>query len=198
MDFNPQSYSPDGTAVFATDNQLLVKFFRHPEISQIKSKEANLPIYDDVDMISVIQPGEKEEIKVLATEFHKRRFPKQWEAYKSGQELAQSGTPLDHLFSAEPGTILNLKQFNIFTVQQLANITDSAIANIPMGRTLQERARAYLQTSKSNENEMAAMQKQIDDLKALLASGGKTEPETTPQPEVKRGPGRPRVNPAAV
>ncbi len=122
MDFNPQSYAPDGTAIFAKDDQLLVKFYRHPELSQVKSKASGLPVYDDVDMISVIQPGEKDPVQVMASDMHKRRFPKQWEAYKAGVELASSGTPLDHLFPSEPGIILTLKNFNVFTVQQLANL----------------------------------------------------------------------------
>lgn len=196
MDFNPQSYAPDGTAIFANDGQLLVKFFRHPEISQIKSVKANLPIYDNVDMISVIQPGEKEEIKVLATDMHKRRFPKQWEAYEKGQELAQSGTPLDHLFPSDPGAILNLKAFNIFTVQQLAAVTDSALANIPMGRTLCEKAKAYLNSAAANTNQIEEMQKQIDALKSQLTASPDTE--TPPQTEAKRGPGRPRATQPAV
>ena len=126
MDFNPQSYAPDGTAIFANDAQLLVKFFNHPQISKFKSDKAGLPMYDDVEMISVIQPGEKEEIKVLATEFHRRRFPKQYEAFQKGLEQTAGGTPLDHLFPSEPSTIANLKAFNIYTVQQLAAITDVA------------------------------------------------------------------------
>ncbi len=37
MEFNPQSYAPDGTAIFGNDAQLLVKFFVHPELSKFKS-----------------------------------------------------------------------------------------------------------------------------------------------------------------
>lgn len=199
MDFNPQGYTPDGTAIFAKDDQLLVKFFRHPELSHQKSKEKGMPIYDDVDMISVIQPGEKEEIKVMADEFHKRRFPKQWDAYKAGIEQHQSGTPLEHLFPAEPGTLLTLKSFNVFTVQQLANISDSSMGNIPMGRTLSDKAKAYLSSATNGQNFHAmqsAMQKQIDDLKAMLADQGIQAPTppalNLPTEEPRRGPGRPR------
>ncbi len=171
MDFNPQSYAPDGTAIFANDAQLLVKFFNHPQISKFKSDKAGLPIYDDVEMISVIQPGEKEEIKVLATEFHRRRFVRQYEAFKKGLEQTAGGTPLDHLFPSEPSTIANLKAFNVFTIQQLAALTDSAMGQIPMGRTLVDRARAYLSSAGQGQNfhaMQAAMQKQIDELKGML------------------------------
>lgn len=171
MDFNPQSYAPDGTAIFANDAQLLVKFFNHPQISKFKSDAAGLPIYDDVEMVSVIQPGEKEEIKILAQDFHRRRFPKQYEAFKKGLEQTAGGTPLDHLFPSEPSTVVNLKAFNIFTIQQLAAISDSAMIQIPMGRSLVDRARAYLSSAGQGQNfhaMQAAMQKQIDELKAML------------------------------
>lgn len=191
MDFNPQSYAPDGTAIFAKDDQLLIKFFRHPELSQIKSKANGVPVYDDVDMISVIQPGEKEEVKVVATDMHKRRFPKQWEAYKSGQDQAQSGTPLDHLFPAEPGAVLTLRAFNVFTVQQLANLSDTAMINIPMGRTLADKAKAYLASASAGQNfhtMQDSMQRQIDALKAALAERGVEAPETpaSPEPEARQ------------
>lgn len=202
MDFNPQGYGADGVAIFAKDDQLLVKFFKHAELSHYKSKEKGLPVYDDVDMISVIQPGEKEEVKIVADPFHKRRFPKQWESYQRGIEQQQSGTPLEHLFPSEPGTILTLKSFNVFTVQQLALLTDSAMTNIPMGRTLSDKAKAYISSASGGQNfhaMQAGMQKQIDELKAMLADRGvEVAPPAPlnlpnePQPEARRGPGRPR------
>jgi len=187
MEFNPQGYTPDGVAVFGSDQSLLVKFYRHAELSQHKSKAEGRPIYDDVEMVSVIQPGEKEEVKVAANEFHRRRFPKQYEAFKNGLEQAQTGTPLDLLFPAEPSTILALKSANVFTVEQLANISDTAMNGIPMGRTLCDRAKKYLQTASGGQgfHQMEAMQKKIQELQEQLAA------TQAPQPEQRRGPGRP-------
>lgn len=210
MDFNPLETSPGGVAVFAKDDQLLVKFFRHAELSQFKSKAAKMPIYDEVDMVSVIYPGEKEEIKVLADDFHKQRFPRQWDAYQKGIEQRASGTPLEMLFPDQPVTILSLKTFHIHTIQQLAMISDTAMNNIPMGRTLSDKAKAYLSSAMGGQNfhtMQAAMQKQIDELKALLADKGVevSDPpalnlpaEDQPQPEARRGPGRPRKEQAAA
>ncbi len=188
MDFNPQSYAPDGTAVFANDAQLLVKFFKHPVISQYQSNEKGRPVYDDVIMVSVIQPGEKEKVEVLANDWHKARFPKQWDSFQKGVEAAVSGTPLDMLFPAEPSAILTLKSFNVFTVEQLASLTDSAIANMPMGRALVDRAKRYLDTA-TGGSEFHHMQKRIAELEAKLAdqAEGAAAAPSTP----RRGPGRP-------
>ena len=209
MDFNPQGYSPDGTAIFAKDTDLLVKFFRHPELSQIKSVKAGAPIYDDVDMIEVITPGEKDPVRQIASEIHKRRFPRQWEAYKSGQEMAQSGTPIELLLTAQPGTVLQLKSLNIHTIQQLAGLSDAAKQMIPMGgQQLQDKARAYLSAAHDGQNfhaMQAAMQAQIDKMANMLAEAGISPPapaalnlpDEKPQTEAKRGPGRPPKTQAA-
>jgi hypothetical protein len=204
MDFNPQSYAPDGTAIFAKDTDLLVRFFKHAELSQYKSVRDGMPIHDDVDMIEVITPGEREPVKVVATELHKRRFPRQWEAYKSGQEQSMSGTPIDLLFPSEPSTVLRLKSQNVHTIQQLAALSDSAKQSLGMGaQQFQDKARTYLSAAHDGQNfhtMQANMQKQIDDLKALLAEQGVQAPEAPaanlpPETEapVRRGPGRPRT-----
>lgn len=189
MDFNPQSYSPDGTAIFGNDAQLLIKFFIHPELSKFKSSESGAPVYDDVEMIEVFQPGEKESVKQLVTDFHRRRFHKQYEAFRDGKEQSATGTPLDLLFPSEPGMILTLKSFHIFTIQQLAALNDTAITNLPMGgRQLVERAKTYLATARTGADlhQMESMQKQIAELQAALIA--KNETPETPQ---RRGPGRP-------
>ncbi len=197
MDFQPLGYSPDGAAIFAQDSQLLVKFFRHAELSQYKSKQSGVPIYDDVDMIEVLTPGEKDPVIVPATVFHKRRFPKQWEAYQAGIELHQSGTPIEMLFTNEPGTVKQLKHHNVYTIQQLASLNDAAKQMIGMGgQQLQERAKAYLAKASDGQafHQIDAMQKQIEQLKAALAEKGIEAPavSTEPQTEARRGPGRPK------
>lgn len=201
MDFNPQSIAPDGTAIFANDSQLLVKFSVHSELSQHKSKQAGAPVYDDIEIVTIMNPGEKEPVIVQADEFHKRRFPKQYEAFKKGIEDQQGGTPLELLFPASPSTVKQLKGFHIFTIQQLAAISDSAMTQIPMGRSLVDRAKQYLAQAGHGQtfHAMEAMQAQIDALKSALAEAGQPVPETPAiavQPQ-RRGPGRPKRTPSA-
>lgn len=202
MDFNPLSISPDGMAVFATDKQLLVKFVRHAELSQFKSVKAGAPIYDDVDMIEVYTPGEKDPVRVVATEFHKRRFPDQWKAYQDGIELHQSGTPIELLFTNEPSAVRLLKHLNVHTIQQLSALSDTAKQQIGHGaQQWQDRAKTYLNSASGGQNfhEMEAMKARMAQLEALLAEKGVEAPAITePQPEARRGPGRPRKDQAAA
>lgn len=188
MQFEPQGYTPDGVALFGSDERLLVRFFHHPQIGKFESDAAGRPIYHDVLMIEVIQPGEKESVKVLANDWHKMRFPKQWDAFQKGIQAERHGTRLDHLFPSEPAQIKSLEAMNVYTVEELASISDTSIGNIPMGRQLVDRARAYLASASSGVAHHQS-QREIEDLKAQVAA--LTEKlAMSPEPQ-RRGPGRP-------
>lgn len=193
LDFNPQTYTPDGVAVFGNDAQLLVRFFIHPELSTYQSKNSGAPVYHDVEMIEVFQPGEKDSVKQLVTDFHRHRFPKQYQAFKEGKEQTSTGTPLELLFPSEPSIVLTLKNLHVYTIQQLAALNDTGIANLPMGgRQLVERAKQYLATAQTGANmhQMEAMQQQIAELQAQLAAAKQPETSETPETPQRRGPGR--------
>lgn len=196
LDFNPSSYTPDGVAVFGDDSKLLVKFFVHAEISPIKSKAEGRPVHDDVVMVSVIQPGEKEEVKVLANDWHKARFPKQWDAFEKGHAQTISGTRLEFLFPGEPSTILMLNGFNVFTVEQLAGLSDTGMNNVPRGRSLAVRAQEYLQSAGSGSafHQIEAMKQETAELRAALEEMRQRAEDADRQTEElpkRRGPGRP-------
>ncbi len=195
MEFNPVAYTPDGVAVFGKDEGLLVRFFKHPVISRYASTESGVPIYNDVVMIEVINPGEKDPVRVLKTREHEFRFARQWEAFCKGEsQEAQSGTPLDHLFPNEPSMVLTLKSLNVFSVQQLANLHDTAINNIPMGRTLVDRAKAYLGTAEGGaqfhqmEKTIADQKSAMDDLRTQMAA---MQAQLAAAPPAPKKPGRP-------
>lgn len=194
-----QDIAPDGTAIYASDRQTLTKFRIHSELSHHKSKAAGMPVYDDVEVIEMRVPGEKEPVIVAATEFHKRRFPREYEAFKKGQESAHTGTPLDLLFPTSPSTVKQLQAFHIFSIQQLASISDTAKTQIPMGQSLVDRAKEYLARAGAGQNfhAMEEMQRQIAALTARLEEAGVPAPEMpsvipAEQPK-RRGPGRPKA-----
>lgn len=196
MEFNPISYTPDGVAVFGRDEGLLVKFYKHPVLARYASTERGIPIYDDVIMIEVMNPGETEVRRVLKSREHEFRFPRQWEAFCKGEKQeVQSGTPLDLLFPNEPGTVLTLKATNIFTVQQLANLHDTAINNLQFGRSLVDRAKAYLGTAEGGaqfhqmEKTIADQARALEDMKTQMAAM-QAQMKAAPQTQPKR-PGRP-------
>lgn len=182
------SYWPDGTPYADKEEQTFARFEKIARLNKFKSKKG-LPVYEDEVVLKVIHPGEKDHIVILADDIHKMRFPKQWEAFQNGEDQTKSGTPLELLFPSEPGTVATLKGVNVFTIQQLANLDDTGLLHIPMGRTLSERAKLYL--SKAREgSKFHDMQSQIDELKALLAQKNEEIPGENAEP-LKKKPGRP-------
>lgn len=182
------AYWPDGTAYADKEEQTFARFEKQARLNKFKSKKG-LPVYEDEIVVKVIHPGEKDPVIVLADDIHKMRFAKQWDAFEKGEDQTKTGTPLELLFPSEPGTVATLKGVNVYTIQSLANLTDTGMIHIPMGRTLVDRAKLYL--SKSQEGaKFHDMQSQIDELKALLAQKNEEIPGEHAEP-LKKKPGRP-------
>lgn len=179
------AYWPDGTPYADKEEQTFAKFEKIARLSKYKSKVNGIPTYEDEVVLKVIHPGEKDHVVVLASEIHKMRFPKQWEAFQKGEDQTKSGTPLELLFPSEPGTVATLRAANVFTVQQLSNLTDTGMIHIPMARTLVERAKLYLNKSQEGAK-FHDMQAQIDELKALLAQKNEEIPGENAAPLRKK------------
>jgi len=112
---------------FAFDNRLHVKFFMRSTINVDKSTEANRPIYDDVEYVEIMMPGEKRNIieRPAASMRDDLRFPKQYAQFRAGVKDQISGTPLKVLPFMTDARVEEMAFFKIFTVEQLAELSDS-------------------------------------------------------------------------
>lgn len=118
---------------FGSDASLFVEFFRAAERNNFRSTEAGIPQYDSVVMVKIVQPGERDAAVMRATDLHKMRFPRQWEAFENQQDQQASGMPLVVLYDGQPDLIANLKAAKIHTVEQLAGLTEQAIDRMGRG-----------------------------------------------------------------
>ncbi len=160
---------PDGTVAFGDDSKLNVRFFRGTEIHGMQSIEQGRPVTVGVDMIGLRQPGERDEHHGRVTEIHKQRFPRQWQAYVEGREHVPDGTPLDVLFPTEPETVENLRSLKVYTVEQLAELQENAIARLGMGsRDLVTKAQKFMAAA-TNYQAANKMNKELEDVKAEKA-----------------------------
>lgn len=144
--------------------------------------------FQNVEFVSIITPGDKNAMprhKVTPTLIEMYR--PWYEHWRKGLELAPSGTPLEMWPILTPAQVRELKVLNIFTVEQLKGIPDTALQNLPFGRTLRNQAVAWLDSKKEAdlvevtraqnetlkqgmlmlEKQMQAMQQQLDAAKAL-------------------------------
>ena len=180
FEFSIQGRAPDGSPIMGRDDQMHAEFFVHPRLSLSKTREANgVQVFDGVEMIRLIQPGEKDVVCVMSTDWHRARFPRQYEAFQKGQEQRNVGTPLNLLFPTAPETIATLNASHIFSIEQLANINDTAIGNLPFGRDLTNKAKQYLGSQKGGQG-FHAMQSQIEALEAKLAALSKPAEDDDP------------------
>ena len=168
MDFD-QSRQHEG------DDKLFVVFYGGTRINEAKSQEAGRPVHDDVDLIKIIIPGQRDSVVAEATYDYQQRFPRQWAQYKANKEQTGSGTPLSELTWLTAAQIADLKAMNVHTVEQLASISDAQAHSFMGFHGLKQRAQTYLDASAGNapllkmQTELESRDAQIAELQAQVA-----------------------------
>ena len=168
------------------DDKLAVLFKHHAVKNEAKSKEAGRPIFDDLEVCEVRPPGSRgiyvfpstsvshtsgdgmfgtEEVKVTYAE----RFSRQYRQFKEQQAQTITGTPLAHVPFLTEARRAELRALNIYTAEQLAMIDGQELKNLGSGgRDLKNRAMEYIEASKTNAPNLAAMA-ELEQLKARNA-----------------------------
>jgi hypothetical protein len=125
----------------------------------------------------------------------KERFAAQYEAFKTKRQARHiEGTPLKNWPMISALRIAEFEAVGIFSVENLAAVSDTNVVKLADGRVWREKAAAWLASAKDNavsvkyaaenerlRNDLEEMRKQIAELSAKVDD-----------PEAKRGPGRPR------
>lgn len=162
--------------------------------------------WTNIEMVQLLTPGDNKASPVhKVTDGLRHMYSREYEAWRKGLEIAPEGWPLEMWSVLSPAQVHALKSINIFTVEQLGQISDSNLRVIPMGKTLRNQAQAALSAKEKSdsveaerrknellnnslqmaEERMAAMQAQID---ALVEKKAEGDAEDAPK---RRGPGRP-------
>ena len=158
--------------------------------------ENGLPVFRTVEYVEILIAGDRGNAPVKrVNEAVKAQFPDhyaRWKATKVNPDMIGDGIPLS-LWPLIPKEMAKaLEYMNVFTVQQLAGLTDSAISKPgAIGlRDMREKAKAFLDSSKQAapiakleienrelKDRMHMLQGQIDQ---LIEAGRKKD---HPQPE---------------
>lgn len=169
-------------ARYAEDSKLFVTFFKHPREDKAASLKEGRPIYQEVDYVRIMVPGDKDSVVVRpARLLDKQRFAKQFAAYEQGEKEYQEGMPLKAWPMVTRGQVEELKYFGIHTVEQLADLADIHVQKFMGMGTLKEQAKAYIQQAKENaplvqlnaaveakDAEIAALNEAVEDLKSIV------------------------------
>lgn len=131
----------------------------------------------------------------LTAQVQQERFPQEWlsrfqaayEAWKKGQELPLSGTPVMTWPAVSPAQVKVLQTAHVLTVEDLAAANEETITRLGMGgRALKQRAVEWLAASKNtgkHAEEMAALKASNSDLAAQNEKLGKQLAELSKQVE---------------
>ncbi len=168
---------------FSGDENLAVKFFNRPKMDQAASKEQNRPIFKDVDYVEIRQPGNKSAVVCRpARDMDKQRFSKHWEAYKTRTATREvEGTPLEEWPQISRSQVEELRFFNIFTVEQLVNISDSNGQKIMGLNMLKQKAQEFLDLADGRA--IQERDEHIADLESRLAALEGSEVAEEPEDE---------------
>lgn len=146
------------------DKQLAVRFYMEAVHNEEKSGEAGRPIYDDVEFIEKRVRGDRNNIVMRpARPDDKQQFREAYKDFKSGEESPLSGTPLKEWPSITKSMLEELKHLGFFTVEQLAEASDSVCSKFAGLQTYKQKAKVYLEFAKGN----APIEKYLGELQEI-------------------------------
>lgn len=166
----------------ADRDKLFVTFDLYQRRNEAKSDAEGRPVYDDVEYVRIIVPGDKQnEVHRPATEADKRSWPRQYAAFRDGAREAQTGTPLKEWPAINASLVKELAHFHVHTVEQLANLSDANITQMGPIRSWVEKAKDYIAKAAGNapmekmrselmekDNQIQAQAKQLAELTKRL------------------------------
>lgn len=127
-----------------------VEFGLFPRQNAEKSKEAGRPIFEDVEYVKIIVPGDRDEVHRPARDTDRREYRRQYEAFKAGMAAPVSGTPLASWPSLTGSQVAELAFFNVKTVEQLADMADGHAQRFMGAQALKQKAQAFLEAAAGN------------------------------------------------
>lgn len=149
-----------------------------------QSMAAGRRVTKNINMAFIMQPGSRDQVEKVAEEWIEQikrqsyagNYPETWaqafearfNAWLTGKETPESGLPVREWPVLSPAEAENLISAKVFTVEDLANLNEEAIANLGMGmRLLRDKARAWFDAgndSGKNAERLVALEVQVADL----------------------------------
>jgi hypothetical protein len=149
----------------AAQDPLVVPVFKViPIHNEGKSKTAGRPIYDDVEVVEIRFPGDRQRVGIFpALSFagyhvnehgyeesitYAEKYSDQYRRFKEKHQQIAEGTPVDELAFLTAGKRSELKALNILTAEALAALDGNQLKTLGMGgRQLKDQATAYLKAA---------------------------------------------------
>ena len=168
----PRGLNKQNQSRFANDGNLYVQFHIEPVMQELKSKQADRMVFEDKLFVRIMVPGDKHSIiDRQATSQDRQRFKKYLEAFQSGRDQEAIGTPLSVMPWLTPSMVAEYKYFNIHTIEQLANVADSAGQKFILFHEHKRKAEQFMQgvVPENVQKELDSRDEQIAELERKLS-----------------------------
>lgn len=144
-DFNMDHDSADEYKPDPFDHLLNVRFYWKGKLNQEASEKEGRPIYRQREFVKIVPMGDRTfSYDGPVNQSHIRRFKQRYDAFKARSETAIEGTPLESWPLVTEAQRLELKYFNIHTVEQLAAVPDSTAGQMFGLTELKRKARKFV------------------------------------------------------
>lgn len=118
--------------------------------NNFRTEQEGRPIFEDFEYVEIWIPGDQRSVVDRRVKPDDRaRWPNHYAAFKAEKEYIGEGLPLAEWSAVTRSQVEEMKHFKIFTVEQLANLSDAQLqGSFAIGGTaLREQARAYVATA---------------------------------------------------
>lgn len=188
--------TPDFDAAADKGDNARPRFYTKPVKNNFRSESEGRPIFDEKEFVEILVPGDRKTVMdTFVKDEHKRRWPREYAAFKAGLEVPTEGTPLEEWPAITRSQVEELRFGHIRTIEQLAELPDDALnRSVSMGGfALREKAKRHLEALAGNaqtealaaesarKDEIIAEQKRQYEalLERVAAIEAQTKPEVT-------------------
>lgn len=150
------------------DEGLAVRIYVAALKDEPASVTAGRPIFADTEMIEIRVRGDRNNVvNRPVREDDKRRFRAAYDDFKAGREKSSVGTPLAEWPIMSVSMTEEMKYLGFYTVEQLADAGEAALAKVPGLLTMKNRAKAFLEFAKGAAP-LEQLQTDVDQMKSQL------------------------------
>lgn len=182
------AYQPQqSTSVAPGAPRVFVEFKFHPKHNPVASAAEGRAIYDEVEYVRIIVPGDRDEVHRPVTNRDREMYAAQYAAFKAQtSQEAVSGTPLDKAPFITSAQVLELAAFNCRTVEQLAAMPDAVAQKFMAIQQLKRKAADFLTVAAGNapveqlrtalkerDNDIEVLKRQVSELSSKLNAKSK-------------------------
>lgn len=147
-----------------------VRFYHEPTLNEAKTKESGRYVYEDIEWVEIRVPGEPDIRRRPVKEADRTRFAEKYKLFKvdDTQEKAD-GFPLREWTLVTASQRKELEHYGIRSVEQLANVSDTALRQVGQYMALRQRAKDWLVAMKDS-SVLVRLRTENEELKTRLSA----------------------------